>query len=263
MMSDVKSIVLVLTSIIFLLVLTSQVILLYAAYFKLDQLEKHFSSSLWLRAYQSSVGNGLSGRMSRLREIGTLMGHANHLRILDPDLLREAEHLPRRLKRWVAIPNRLMFFACGIVVFLSLSDFFLNLRTAIASPVSDTKLVFIALWTATIFLFLMITLVRCWLGVFKLEEFEFYLENVYFIGRNRRVLGNGVFARLCRLTHISLMLKAGKAYLLTSDAQAISDIQGFPDHLRCWLEVSQRLSVCSFFGLIALWGLGKATGLLG
>jgi hypothetical protein len=33
----------------------------------------------------------------------------------------------------------------------------------------------------------------------------------------------------------TLMLKAGNVYLLTSDTQAISDIQDFPDHLRRWL----------------------------
>ncbi|MHC8334459.1 hypothetical protein [Pseudomonas sp. LB3P25] len=85
---------------------------------------------------------------------------------------------------------------------------------------------------------------------------ESYLESSYFIGRNRRVLGDGVLDRLCRLTHISLMLAPDSDFVFGNDVQVIKAVKTFPGHHRRWIEISQRFTACSFFGLVAL-GAGE------
>lgn len=261
-MNEAKDISLILGMGMFLLIFISQGILLYAAYFKLNHIEKHFSSYDWRRA-RSNVRNGPIDRMRRLREIGELMGTPNHLCMFDHESFREAELLPTQLKRWVVIPRTLILIAFGIILFLWVGDGYLNLIWTISNPMGEMALAFTAAWVASLIVFLMAMSLRAGLSFFKLEEFESYLESSYFIGRNRRVLGDGVLGRLRRLTHISLMLAPDSDFVFGNDAQVIKAIKTFPGHLRRWIEISQRFTACSFFGLVALWGLGKVTGLLG
>jgi len=125
-MNEAKDISLILGMGMFLLIFISQGILLYAAYFKLDHIEKHFSSYGWRRA-RSNVRNGPIDRMRRLREIGELMGTPNRFCMFDHESFREAELLPTQLKRWVVIPRTLIFIAFGIILFWWVCDGYLNL----------------------------------------------------------------------------------------------------------------------------------------
>ncbi|WP_347928004.1 hypothetical protein [Pseudomonas helvetica] len=254
---------LTLWTIVFLLIFLSQAIILFAACFKLDHIEKHFIASHLVSINRNSVGNGLFGRMNRLRLIGALTGSFYQHQMLDPYAFMEAEILPRRLRKWAEIPKNLIRIAMTSAGLLLLWDGLLYMRTTIASPMGELKLLYTAILSAFLALTLMILLLRVYISFFKLEELESHLSNSYFVGRNLRVMGNGVYGRSYRLSHLSIMLHAKDSFLQRSDPHSIDDIKRFPPHLRRWVVISHRMVAYSFFGFFALWGWGKYSGLLG
>ncbi|ALI02105.1 succinate dehydrogenase membrane anchor subunit [Pseudomonas sp. FW306-02-F02-AA] len=248
--------------IVFLLIFLSQAIILFAAYFKLDHIEKYFIASHLVSINRKSVGNGPFGRMNRLRLIGALTGSFYQHQMLDPYAFMEAETLPTRLRIWVGIPRNLIRIAMTCAGLLLLWDGLLYMHTTITSPMDELKLLYTALLSAFLVLTLMILLLRAYISIFKLEELESHLCNSYFVGRNRRVMGNGLYGRSYRLSHLSIMLHAQDAFLLRCDPHLINDIKRLPLHLRRWIIISHRMVAYSLFGFFTLWGWGTYSGLL-
>lgn len=262
MMSDTKNIVLVLAAIIFLLVFTSQVILLYAAYFKLDQIEDHFNASHLVSINRNTAGNGPFGRMNRLRLIGALTGSFYQHQMLDSYAFMEAEILPERLKKWAETPKKLMRIAVVSAGLLLLWSGFVSLRATISNPMSDLKLLYTAILIGFLALVFIVSVLRVYISFFKLEELESHLNDSYFIGRNRWVMGDGLYGRHYRLTHLSTMLREDDAFLLRSDPHCIDEIKHFPLHLRRWVVIPNLMFAYSVVGLCAYWLCGKYAGLL-
>src|SRR3989344_2431959 len=104
-MSGAENVHLIGWVLIFLMILFSQTLLLFGAYFKLDQIEDHFNASHLVSINRNTAGNGPFGRMNRLRLIGALTGSFYQHQMLDSYAFMEAEILPERLKKWAETPK--------------------------------------------------------------------------------------------------------------------------------------------------------------
>ncbi|MHC8402722.1 hypothetical protein ACYZTX_25560 [Pseudomonas sp. MDT1-17] len=262
-MSAAENIPLMGWALIFLLVFLSQTILLFAAYFKLDQIEDHFITSHLVSINRNTAGNGPFGRMNRLRLIGALTGSFYQHQMLDPYAFMEAEILPERLKKWAVIPKKLMRIALVSGGLLMLWSGFESLRTTISNPMSDLRLLYTGILIGFFALIFIVSLLRVYISFFKLEELESHFHDSYFVGRNRRVMGDGLYGRHYRLSHLSTMLRGDDAFLLRSDPSCIDEIKRFPLHLRRWVVIPNLIFAYSIVGLCAYWLCGKYAGLLG
>jgi hypothetical protein len=253
-------ILLVLWGLVFLLLLLSQAVIVFVGYRRLDQIEAHFTASSLVSINRKIAGNGPIGRMKRVRLIGALTGSFYPHQMLDPRAFMEAEALPQRLRRWLVIPRRLVHTAIFLAVLAMLGNGGLYFHEVTASAMGDSKLVYTAAWLALISSTAVIILFRVYLGYFKLEEMEALLGTSYFVGRNRRVMGDGLYARHYRLTHLSLLLSAGQKFLLDTDPHAINEVEQFPLHLRRLIVIPHRMLAYSFLGFFALWFVGGYLG---
>jgi hypothetical protein len=248
---------------VFVLMLISQAMIFLAAYLKLDRLEGHFIASHLVSICRNTAGNGPFGRMKRVRLIGALTGSFDKYQMLDPYAFMEAEILPAHLRRWVAIPKRLMRIALACIGLLVLWYGIASLLTTISKPVSDLKLLFISLLVGCIALMLLFRLVWIYLSFFRLEELESHLDQSYFVGRNRRVMGDGFYGRYYRVAHIAGMLFQDEVFLSRSDPHAMTEIERFPLHLRRLVMIPDQFFCYSFIGFCAVFLCGKFFGLLG
>ncbi|EJM19286.1 hypothetical protein PMI21_01726 [Pseudomonas sp. GM18] len=262
-MSGAENVHLIGWVLIFLMILLSQTLLLFGAYFKLDQIERHFNASHLVSINRKTAGNGPLGRMNRLRLIGALTGSFYQHQMLDSYAFMEAEILPERLKKWAETPKKLMRVAVFSAGLLLLWSGFVSLRTTISNPMSDLKLLYTAILIGFLALVFIVSLLRMYISFFKLEELESHLNDSYFVGRNRRVMGDGLYGRHYRLTHLSTMLREDDAFLLRSDPHCIEEIKHFPLHLRRWVVIPNLMFAYSIVGLCAYWLCGKHAGLLG
>lgn len=262
-MSGAENVHLIGWVLIFLMILFSQTLLLFGAYFKLDQIEDHFNASHLVSINRNTAGNGPFGRMNRLRLIGALTGSFYQHQMLDSYAFMEAEILPERLKKWAETPKKLMRIAVVSAGLLLLWSGFVSLRATISNPMSDLKLLYTATLIGFLALAFIVSLLRVYISFFKLEELESHLNDSYFVGRNRRVMGDGLYGRHYRLTHLSTMLREDDAFLLRSDPHCIDEIKHFPLHLRRWVVIPNLMFAYSIVGLCAYWLCGKYAGLLG
>lgn len=262
-MSGAENVHLIGWALIFLMILLSQTLLLFGAYFKLDQIENHFNASHLVSINRNTAGNGPFGRMNRLRLIGALTGSFYQHQMLDSYAFMEAEILPERLRKWAEIPKKLMRIVVVSAGLLLLWSGFVSLRTTISNPMSDLKLLYTAILIGFLALVFIVSLLRVYISFFKLEELESHLNDSYFVGRNRRVMGDGLYGRHYRLAHLSTMLREDDAFLLRSDPHCIDEIKHFPLHLRRWVVIPNLMFAYSIVGLCAYWLLGKYAGLLG
>ncbi|WP_448091901.1 hypothetical protein [Pseudomonas lini] len=262
-MSGAENVHLIGWVLIFLMVLLSQTLLLFGAYFKLTQIEDHFNASHLVSINRNTAGNGPFGRMNRLRLIGALTGSFYQHQMLDSYAFMEAEILPERLKKWAETPKKLMRIAVVSAGLLLLWSGFVSLRATISNPMSDLKLLYTAILIGFITLVIIVSLMRVYISFFKLEELESHFNDSYFVGRNRRVMGDGLYGRHYRLTHLSTMLREGDAFLSRSDPHCIDEIKHFPLHLRRWVVIPNLMFAYSIVGLCAYGLCGKYAGLLG
>lgn len=262
-MSAAESIHLIGWALIFLMIFLSQALLLFAAYFKLDQIEDHFITSNMVSINRNTAGNGPFGRMNRLRLIGALTGSFYQHQMLDHYAFMEAEILPGRLKKWAVIPKKLMRIALVSAGLLLLWNGFVSLCTTISNSMSGLKLLYTVILIGFLSLIFIVSLLRVYISFFKLEELESHLSDSYFVGRNRRVMGDSLYGRHYRLTHLSTMLREDDAFLLRSDPHCINEIKHFPLHLRRWVVIPNLMFAYSIVGLCAYWLCGKYAGLLG
>lgn len=246
---------------VLLLLLLSEAILLFVAYFLLDEMEDHFIASHLVSINKRTLGNGPLGRMRRVRKIGALTGRSTHLQMLDPCAVREAEILPEHLRKWLRASGRLFRLALTgaglLMVWLGVEW----VCTTLTTPVNDLKLLFIAGMIGCLALGLMAVFAKVYISFFKLAEIESLLKESYFVARNQRVLGNGAYGRYCRLAHISFMLLLDDDFLSKSDPYAMAEIARFPSHLRCLVIIPTRILAYSFLGYCAIYLGGKAFGL--
>ncbi len=233
--------------VVFLLALVSQVVLLFAAYFRLEQIEDLFTVS-HVRFNREIKGNGLFGRMNRIRLIGALTGRSSLHLMLDPWAFMEAEMIPEGLQKWVSIPARLLRTALVIGGLLLLCHSFYWLCTTLSKPLSGLKILCIATLIACFILALLAVLVRVYVSLFKLEKLESFLLGSYFVGRNRRMLGEGVYGRYSRLSHISTMLLLSDKFLSISDPSAIKGIARLPLPLQRIVTIPNRMLAYSIAG---------------
>ncbi len=247
--------------VVFFLALVGQAILLFAAYFRLDQMEDHFTVS-HVRFNRDRKGNGPFGRMSRVRLIGALTGRPSLLQMLDPWAFMEAEMIPERLKKWVSIPGHLLRAALVAGGLLLLWYSFEWLCATLSKPLSDLKILCIATLIACFILALLAVLVRVYISLFKLDKLESFLLDSYFVGRNRRVLGNGVHGRYSRLSHISTMLLLSDKFLSISDPGAIKDIARLPLSLRRLVTIPNRMLAYSIAGFGVIYFCGTFSEVL-
>ncbi|MCE6978731.1 hypothetical protein EI534_15330 [Pseudomonas frederiksbergensis] len=261
-MSGAENVHLIGWVLIFLMILLSQILLLLGAYFKLDQIESHFNTSHLVSINRNTAGNGPFGRMNRLRLIGALTGSFYQHQMLDPYAFMEAEILPERLKKWAETPKKLMRIAVVSAGLLLLWSGFVSLRATISNPMSDLKLLYTAILIGFLAVVFIVSLLRVYISFFKLEGLESHLNDSYFIGRNRRVMGDGLYGRHYRLTHLSTMLREDEAFLRSSDPHCIDEIKHFPLHLRRWVVIPNLMFAYSVVGLCAYWLCGKYAGLL-
>ncbi|MGF6486466.1 hypothetical protein [Pseudomonas frederiksbergensis] len=261
-MSGAENVHLIGWVLIFLMILLSQTLLLFGAYFKLDQIEDHFNASHLVSINRNTAGNGPFGRMNRLRLIGALTGSFYQHQTLDSYAFMEAEILPERLRKWAEIPKKLMRIAVVSAGLLLLWSGFVSLRTTISNPMSELKLLYTAILIGFLALVFIVSLLRVYISFFKLEELESHLNDSYFVGRNRRVMGDGLYGRHYRLAHLSTMLREDYAFLLRSDPHCIDEIKHFPLHLRRWVVIPNLMFAYSIVGLCAYWLCGKYAGLL-
>ncbi|WP_454845270.1 hypothetical protein [Pseudomonas farris] len=262
-MSGAENVYLIGWVLIFLMILLSQTLLLFGAYFKLDQIEDHFNASHLVSINRNTAGNGPFGRMNRLRLIGALTGSFYQHQMLDSYAFMEAEILPERLKKWAETPKKLMRIAVVSAGLLLLWSGFVSLRATISNPMSDLKLLYTAILIGFITLVIIVSLMRVYISFFKLEELESHFNDSYFVGRNRRVMGDGLYGRHYRLAHLSTMLREDDAFLLRSDPHCIDEIKHFPLHLRRWVVIPNLMFAYSIVGLCAYGLCGKYAGLLG
>ena len=261
-MSGAENVHLIGWVLIFLMVLLSQTLLLFGAYFKLTQIEDHFNASHLVSINRNTAGDGPFGRMNRLRLIGALTGSFYQHQMLDSYAFMEAETLPARLKKWAETPKKLMRIAVVCAGLLLLWSGFVSLRTTISNPMSDLKLLYTAILIGFLSLAFIVSVLRVYISFFKLEELESHLKDSYFVGRNRRVMGDGLYGRHYRLAHLSTMLREGDAFLSRSDPHCIDEIKHFPLHLRRWIVIPNLMFAYSIVGLCAYWLCGKYAGLL-
>ncbi|MHC8394157.1 hypothetical protein ACYZT8_10930 [Pseudomonas sp. LB3P93] len=249
--------------VVFLMILISQAITLFAAYFKLDQIEDHFIASHLVSITRNTAGNGPLGRMNRIRLISSLTGSFNLYQMLDPYAFMEAEILPTSLKKWATIPNNIMRVALIGVGLLVLWCGFVSLLIEISSPASNLKLLCFSILLGCLSIMFMFLFFWVYISFSKLGELESHLNESYFVGRNRRVMGNGFYGRYCRLSHISTMFFLDDASLCSSDPHAMDEIKRFPLRLRRLVTIPYQFFCYSFLGFCVFWLCGKLFGLLG
>ena len=246
--------------VVLLLIFLSEAIVLFAAYFRIDQLESHFIASHLVGINRKTLGNGPLGRMKRVRQIGALTGRITYFQMLDPYAVMEAEVFPEHLKKWVKIPADLMRLALIGAGLLLLLLGFERLSMTVSKPESDLKLLCTAVLIACFVVALVAMLVRTYVSFFKLTEIEFFLRGSYFVARNRRVLGDGAYGRSSRLSHISTILLLDDDFLWVSDPDAIDEIARFPLPLRCWIIIPARILGYSFLGYCVIYLGGTLFG---
>lgn len=247
--------------VVFFLALVSRAILLFAAYFRLDQMEDHFTVS-HVRFNRDRKGNGPFGRMNRVRLIGALTGRSSLHHMLDPWAFMEAEMIPEHLKKWVNIPGHILRAALVVSGLLLLWHSFEWLCTTLSKPLSDLEILCIATLISCFILALLGVLVRIYISLFELDKLESFLLDSYFVGRNRRVLGNGVYGRYSRLSHISTMLLLSDKFLSTSDPGAIKDIARLPLSLQRLVAIPNRMLAYSIVGFCVVLLCGKFFGII-
>ncbi len=249
-----------LCALVLLLFILSEAIVLFAAYFRLDQMEDHFITSQLVSVNSRTLGNGPLGRMRRVRQIGALAGRFTRYQMLDRQAVIEAEIFPEHLKKWVRIPACLFRSGLAGIGLLLLWMGFEQLCVTLSRPASDLKLLCIAMLIACLALGLMALVAKICISIFKLAEMESLLKESYFVARNRRVMGNGVYGRYCRLSHITTMFLLDGDYLSFTDPQAVDGIAGFPAPLRRLVIIPTRMLAYSFLGYCVIHLGGKAFG---
>ncbi|WP_259698478.1 hypothetical protein [Pseudomonas brassicacearum] len=242
---------------VLLLILLSEAIVLFAAYFRLDQMEGHFIASHLVGINRKTLGNSPLGRMKRVRQIGALTGRITYFQMLDRYAVMEAEIFPEHLKKWVKFPRYLMRIAltgaCLLLLLFGLERIF----KTVSEPASDLKLLCMAALIACVVMALIALFVRTYVSFFKLAEIESFLTESYFVARNRRVLGNSAYGRLSRLSHISIILLLDHDFLSGSDPDAMNEIARFPLPVRRWVIIPARILGYSFLGYCVIY-LGGA-----
>ncbi|WP_347340307.1 hypothetical protein [Pseudomonas sp. TH06] len=247
-------------AVVLLLFTLSEALVLFAAYFRLNQMEDHFVTSDLVSINRKKMGNGPLGRMRRVRHIRALTGRFDHFQMLDPQAIIEAETFPERLKKWVNISGCLFRLGVAGAALLVFWLSFEWLCTALSKPASDLKLVFIATLIACLVLAFMAVLAKVYISFVKLAEIESLLRKSYFIARNRRVMGDGAYGRYCRLSHVSTMLLLDDEFLSFTDSQAINEIVRFPSNLRYLVIIPTRILAYSFLGYCSIHIGGNALG---
>ena len=245
---------------VLLLIFLSEAVVLFAAYFRLDQMEGHFVASHLVGINRKIFGNGPLGRMKRVRQIGALTGRITYFQMLDPYAVMEAEVFPEHLKKWVKIPRFLIRIAltggCLLLLWFGLE----RIGEKVSEPVSDLKLLCLAALIACVVTALIALLVRTYVSFFKLAEIESFLRESYFVARNRRVLGDSIYGRSSRLSHISLILLLDHDFLSGSDPDAINGIARFPLPARRWVIIPARMLGYSFLGYCVIYLGGTLFG---
>lgn len=247
-------------AVVLLLFFLSGAFVLFAAYFRLDQMEDHFIASHIVGINSRIFGNGPFGRMRRVREIGALTGRLTHFQMLDPHAVMEAEIIPEHLKKWVRIPDCLFQLSVigGGLLLLWLSTGWICVT--LSRPASDLQLIGVAGLIACFSLGLIAVFAKVWISFFRLAQLESLLKTSYFVARNQRVLGNGVYGRYCRLSHISQMLLIDDDFLSKSDPYAMDEIAAFPSHLRRLVVIPAQIIAYSFLGFLVIHLGGKTFG---
>lgn len=248
--------------VVLLLIFLSEAIVLFAAYFRLDQMEGHFIASHLVDINRKTLGNGPLGRMKRVRQIGALTGRITYFQMLDRYAVMEAEVFPEHLKKWVKTPRLLMWIALTGACLLLLWFGLKRIGETVSEPASDLKLLCMAALIACVVMALIALLVRTYVSFFKLAEIESFLTESYFVARNRRVLGDSVYGRSSRLSHISIILLLDHDFLSGSDPDAINGIAGFPLPARRWVIIPARLPGYSFLGYCVIYLGGTLFGVL-
>ncbi|VVO12315.1 hypothetical protein [Pseudomonas fluorescens] len=154
-------------AVVLLLVFLSEAILLFAAYFRLDQMEDHFIASHLVSINRKIVGNAPLGRMKRVKLIGALTGRFTLSQMLDPYAFMEAEIFPEYLKKWVKVPGYIMRIALVGAGLLVLWLGFEWLCTTVSKPISDLKMLSIAILITCFVLSLLAVLVRVCISFFQ------------------------------------------------------------------------------------------------
>ncbi|WP_339432011.1 MULTISPECIES: hypothetical protein [unclassified Pseudomonas] len=238
---------------VLLLVFLGEAITLFAAYWRLDQMEHHFIASQFVATDRKRLGNGPLGRMKRVRQIGALTGLVTYPLMLERPTVMEAERFPVHLKKWGAVPRsirRIAFMgACLLLLWLG----FERLCMMLSTPTSDLKRLYVAALIACVVVAVLALLVRTYVSFFKLAAIESFLKESYFVARNQRVLGDSVYGRSCRLYHISNILCLDYGYLQASDPEVIPEIDRFPLPLRRWVIIPARMFGYSVPGFVAVY----------
>lgn len=239
--------------VVLLLIFLSEAIVLFAAYFRLDEMEGHFIASHLVGINRKTLGNGPLGRMKRVREIGALTGRLAHFQMLDRYAVMEAEVFPEHLKKWVKIPRYFMRIALTGACLLLLWFRLEGICMTVSEPASDLKLLCMAALIACVVMALIALCVRTYVSFFKLAEIESFLRESYFVARNRRVLGDSAYGRSSRLSHISIILLLDHDFLSGSDPDAINEITRFPLPARRWVIIPARMLGYSFLGYCVIY----------
>jgi hypothetical protein len=247
-------------AVVLFLLFLSEAIALFAAYFRLDQMEAHFIASFFVSVNRSVLGNGPLGRMKRVRQIGALTSRFSPIHMFNPQAVMEAETFPEHLKKWACTPGRLFRFALTGAGLLMLWLGIEWLCRTLSKPVSDMKLLCISVLIACLMLALIAVLAKIWTSYFKLAEMEAALKNSYFVARNRRVMGHNVYGRYCRLSHISAMLLLDNDFLTTVDPAVVDELACFPLSLRRLVLIPARMLAYSFLGYCVVYLSGKFFG---
>ncbi|WP_261985204.1 hypothetical protein [Pseudomonas arsenicoxydans] len=246
--------------IVLLLIFLSEAVVLFAAYFQLDQMEGHFIASHLVGINRKTLGNGPLGRMKRVRQIGALTGRITYFQMLDRNAVMEAEVFPEHLKSWVKIPRYLVRIALTAACLLLLWFGLERICMTVSEPASDLKLLFMAALIACVVIALIALFVRTYVSFFKLAEIESFLRESYFVARNRRVLGDSAYGRSSRLSHISIILLLDYDFLSGSDPDAINEIARFPLPARRWVIIPARMLGYSFLGYCVIYLGGTLFG---
>lgn len=88
-----------------MLILLNLTILLYVAFFKLEEIEQKFTRSQLVSINRQCLGNDPIGRLYRLSLINGLITRPKRYHREDPPALDDVKDLPRSLRNWVHIPN--------------------------------------------------------------------------------------------------------------------------------------------------------------
>jgi hypothetical protein len=225
-------------------------------------MEHHFIASHLLGINRKIVGNTPWGRIKRIKLIGELTGRYGLFTMLDPYAFMEAEILPKHLKKWLEVPGYIMRIALSGAGLLLLWYGFEWLRATASKPMSDPKMLCVAILITCFVLALLAWLARVCISFFKLDELESLLENSYFVDRNRRVMGNSLHGRYCRLSHLSTMLLLDADFLSKSDPFAMDDLARFPLSLRRLLTIPNRMFAYSIVGFGVFLLCGNLLGII-